>query len=199
MNLRSIIDTSDLKRQRYIRLTREVDLRPTDRILELGCGIGHRSIATWNHENEIVGVDLVEPRRVTVAQPNFVYRRADAADLSEFADDSFEVALSIGMLEHIQPDERLERAIREAQRVAQRYAFVVPHRYAFIEPHYQMPLFPIWPDRLRSRYIRLHPRKGPVIWPTAAEWTVLFDDPSLRMLNHWYGPLLLYRILVGGG
>ena len=54
MNLRSIVDTSELKRQRYLRLTREVDLRPGDRIIELGCGAGTRSIAAWNHENAIV-------------------------------------------------------------------------------------------------------------------------------------------------
>jgi SAM-dependent methyltransferase len=198
MNLRSIVDTSELKRQRYLRLTREVDLRPGDRIIELGCGAGTRSIAAWNHENEIVGIDLVKPAMVGIEQPNFVYRRADAADLSAFADGSFDVALSIGMLEHIVPNDRLALVIREARRVARRYAFVVPHRYAFIEPHYQLPLFPIWPDGLRSRVTGRHRRRRPVIWPTAAEWTTLFGDPSLRILNHWYGPLLLYRILVGG-
>jgi SAM-dependent methyltransferase len=197
MDLRSIVDTSELRRQRYLRMTREVALRPSDRILELGCGAGHRSIADWNHENQIVGIDVVDPARVAV-QPNFVYYRCDATDLSMFPDQSFEVALSIGLLEHIVPNERLMMVIRETRRVADRYAFVVPHRYAFIEPHYQMPLFPIWPEPLKDLVRRRSNRTAPIIWPSAAEWRALFADPSLRILNHWYGPLLLYRLMVGG-
>jgi ubiquinone/menaquinone biosynthesis C-methylase UbiE len=198
MDLRSIVDTSELRRQRYLRMAREVGLRPGDRVIELGCGIGHRSIADWNHENEIVGIDLVDPSRVAAAQPNFVYRRCDATDLSIFPDRSFDVALSIGMLEHIVPNERIRMAIRETKRVAARYAFVVPHRYAFIEPHYQMPLFPIWPEALKDIVRRHSRRRGSVIWPTAAEWRALFQDPSLRILNHWYGPVMMYRLIVGG-
>jgi hypothetical protein len=101
------------------------------------------------------------------------------------------------MLEHITPHDRLRLAIREAQRVGGRYGFVVPHRYAFIEPHFQMPLFPIWPGPLRRAFTRRYSRRSPVIWPTAREWASLFNDRSLRILDHWYGPLLLYRILVG--
>jgi SAM-dependent methyltransferase len=198
MDLRSIVDTSELRRQRYLRMAREVRLRPGDRVIELGCGAGHRSIADWNHENQIVGIDLVDPSRVAAAQPNFVYRQCDATDLSVFPDGSFDVALSIGMLEHIVPEERLRLAIRETQRVAQRYAFVVPHRYAFIEPHYQMPLFPIWPEALKDVVRRRSRRRGTVTWPTAAEWRDLFGDPSLRILNHWYGPVMMYRLMVGG-
>ena len=198
MNLRSIVDTSELKRQRYLRLTRLVGLRPSDRILELGCGARHRSIATWNRQNDIVGVDLLPRRRVAIHQGNFRYRQGDATDLAMFADGAFDVVLSIGMLEHITPRDRLEHAISEARRVADRYAFVVPHRYAFVEPHYQMPFFPLWPAALRDAYVRRHPHRSPVTWPTADEWSSLFADPTLRILDHWYGPLLLYRILVGG-
>jgi SAM-dependent methyltransferase len=199
MDLRSIVGgTRELRRQRYLRMAREVRLRPNDRIIELGCGVGHRSIADWNHENEIVGIDIVDPARVVTRQPNFTYRRCDATDLSVFPDQAFDVALSIGLLEHIVPNERLATAIREARRVAARYAFVVPHRYAFIEPHYQMPLFPIWPEALKDVVRRRSRRAVPVIWPTATEWRALFADPSLRILNHWYGPLLLYRLMVGG-
>ena len=198
MDLRSIVDTSGLKRQRYERLTRLVQLRPTDTILELGCGARDRSIAAWNRENPIVGVDVLPPRRVQIDQPNFAYLQGDATDLSMVPDLSFDVVLSVGLLEHITPDDRLRQAIREARRVARRYAFVVPHRWAFIEPHYQMPLFALWPPRLQRAWARRHPRRSPVIWPTAAAWASLFDDPTLRILDHWYGPLLLYRILVGG-
>jgi SAM-dependent methyltransferase len=199
MDLRSLVDTGELRRRRYQRVAREVGLRPTDRILELGCGAGHRSIAAWNRHNEIVGVDRLDPAQITVAQPNFVYQQGDASDLAMFGDRSFDVVVSIGMLEHIGPSERLALVIHEARRVASRYAFVVPHRYAFIEPHYQLPLFPIWPEHIKDMVRRRSRRRGSVIWPTAAEGRVLFGhDPTLRVLDHWYGPILMFRILVGG-
>jgi len=199
MRVRQVVSTDGLRRRRYQRLSRLVGLRPTDRVLELGCGGGRRSIADWNHENPITGIDILPPGRVKADQPNFVYRRCDATDLSEFPDGSFDVAISVGMLEHIVPDERLAAAIRETRRVARRYVFVVPHRLAFIEPHYQMPFFPVWPARLQRSWIAWRgERDHPVNWPTDAHWRELFHDPTLRLLNHWYGPLLLYRILLGG-
>jgi ubiquinone/menaquinone biosynthesis C-methylase UbiE len=195
------IDTTNLRRRRYLRLAHEVGLRPTDRVIELGCGYGDRSIAVWNHENPIVGVDILHPEEIVLDRANFTYRSCDATDLSMFPDESFDVAFAIGMLEHIHPIDRAEQAIREAQRVARRYAFVMPHRYAFIEPHYRLPLFGIWPDRLkdvvmRQKRGRWRPRK--IHWLSAAAWLRLFDDPHARVLNHWYGPFLMSLIVVGG-
>ena len=197
VNLRSLVDTSGLKRRRYERLTRLVGLRPTDRILELGCGSRQRSIAAWNRENEIVGVDLIAPSRVGTFQPNFRYRQGDATDLSMFADNSFDVVLSVGMLEHIAPKAACGR--RSAKPNAS--AGVMPSSCP-TGTRSSSPIFRCRCSHLaRAPEARLHaapPSTEPVIWPTAREWASLFDDPSLRMLDHWYGPVLLYRILVGG-
>lgn len=85
-----------------------------------------------NTVNQIVGVDLLPPANVQITQPNFTYRQADAGDLGEFADGEFDVAISIGLLEHIHPRARLEQVVREHRRVARRYAAVTTHRFAFI-------------------------------------------------------------------
>jgi SAM-dependent methyltransferase len=196
-----LIGTKNLRRRRYLRLAHELGLRPTDTIIELGCGYGDRSIAVWNRENAIVGVDILGPEEIVLDRPNFTYRQCDATDLSMYADGSFDVAFSFGLLEHIHPIARVVQAIREAQRVAGRYAFVMPHRYAFIEPHYRLPLFGAWPDSMKDAVMRLNrgrwrPRK--IHWLTAAEWRRLFDDPNARVLNHWYGPSLMSLMVVGG-
>lgn len=195
-------------RARYERVAGLVGLRPEDRILELGCGAGSRSVAALNRVNEIVGVDLLDPAAVAFEAPNFRYFQLDATDLRSFADGSFDVVLSFGLLEHLQPRDRLVAAIREAQRVAGRYAFIVPHRYAMIEPHFGLPLFALWPDRVKSALIRrrrlgTQPRQREgrfqrLNWLTAAEWTTLFGDPEVRVHRHWYGPLLLYAIICRG-
>jgi SAM-dependent methyltransferase len=201
-------NTAKLRRKRYERIARTLALEPTDRILDLGCGPGARSVATYNSTNEIVGVDLLDENDVNVEQPNFSYARFDACDLRGFGDDSFDVAICVGMLEHVRPRERLRDAIRETQRVARRYCFVVPHKYAFLEPHFYLPLFAIWPAWLKSFLIKRFTlgtqRRNPtgewqrINWLTRGEWKAVFDDPNLVIKNHWYGPLMQYYLIFGG-
>jgi SAM-dependent methyltransferase len=202
------LDTSRLRRRRYERIAELVALTPDDRVLDLGCGPGDRSIAAFNTENEIVGIDLFAEDELQLEQRNFRYLTGDACDLRGLADGSFDVAISIGMLEHIRPEERLVAAIRETQRVAGRYCFVVPHRYAFIEPHFFMPLFSLWPSWLKSALIKRFQlgtqRRKPsgrwqrINWLTRRQWAELFADPTLVIHNHWYGPLLQYYLIAGG-
>jgi SAM-dependent methyltransferase len=166
-------------------------------------------VATFNVQNEITGIDLLDPSEIVSPGPNFRYRQLDATDLGDLADRSFDVAIGIGLLEHLRPRARLIAAIREAQRVAARYCFVVPHRYAFIEPHFRMPLFSIWPDGLKSFAIRRwrlgtqrrdsEGRWQRINWLGKGEWRELFADPSLRIDNYWYGPCLQYYVISGVG
>jgi SAM-dependent methyltransferase len=202
------VNTAGLRRKRYERIARTLELRPTDLILDLGCGPGGRSVAIYNSTNDIVGVDLLDETDVNVAQPNFRYAKFDACDLNGFADNSFDVAISVGMLEHVRPQERLRDAIRETQRVARRYCFVVPHKYAFLEPHFFLPLFAVWPAWLKTFLIKhftlgTQKRKPSgewqrINWLSRREWQALFEDPNLLIRNHWYGPLMQYYLIFGG-
>jgi SAM-dependent methyltransferase len=202
------VNTAGLRRKRYERIARILDIKPTDRILDVGCGPGGRSVALYNSTNEIVGIDLLGEEDVSVEQANFRYVKLDASDLHELGDDSFDIAISVGMLEHIRPRERLRAAIGETQRVARRYCFVVPHKYAFLEPHFFLPLFAIWPGWLKSFLIKRFTlgtqQRQPsgewqrINWLSRREWQALFADPNLLITNHWYGPLMQYCLIFGG-
>ena len=208
MGFLSRFNTAGLRRKRYERIARVLDLKPTDRILDLGCGPGARSVAAYSKENEIVGVDLLEPEEVTVEHPNFRYVKADASDMNMFPDGSFDVAISVGMLEHVRPYENLRGAASETRRVARRYCFVVPHKYAFLEPHFYLPLFAIWPGWLKSSLIKRFTlgtqKRQPsgewqrINWLSRREWRAVFEDPNLVIENHWYGPLMQYYLIFGG-
>ena len=209
VDIRRVIDTNALRRRRYERLTRVVGLQPGDRIADIGCGPGGGAIAAWNSTNPIVGIDLLPPDEVHLRdRPNVRYEQGDATDLAAFADRQFDVAFSIGLLEHVRPDDRLAAAIRELRRVGRRYCAVVPHRAAFVEPHFQAPLFSLWPDWLKTAATRRlslgtqgrrpdgHWQR--IHWLTGSDWLRRFDDPTARAYRHWYGPLLLYTIIAGG-
>ena len=58
-------------------------------------------------------------------QKNVRFQIADAANLP-FADQSFDLVVSIGLLEHIEPMEKLCSVIQEFERVGKHQASVVP-------------------------------------------------------------------------
>jgi ubiquinone/menaquinone biosynthesis C-methylase UbiE len=77
-----------------------------DRVLDVGCGAGHRAVALARVAAEVVGVDLtpamLDQARKLQAQAglaNITWTQADAADLP-FADGAFTLVLSQAMFHH---------------------------------------------------------------------------------------------------
>ena len=97
-----------------------------DSILDVGCGEG---VLTYEWagrlgERRIVGIDLDDPKLAaewqTVQRPNLEYRAEEATSLS-FADDEFDLASAIEVLEHV-PEP--EATVAEMARVAKRWLLV---------------------------------------------------------------------------
>jgi 2-polyprenyl-3-methyl-5-hydroxy-6-metoxy-1,4-benzoquinol methylase len=95
-------------------------------ILDVGCGEGVLT-EQWADKlggGRIVGIDLDDPKLkaewATRRRPNLEYRVEDATNLS-FADDEFDMATAIEVLEHV-PDP--ERTVAEMARVAKRRLLV---------------------------------------------------------------------------
>lgn len=93
------------------RIDRLLDLRPGDRVLEVGCGRGHLTRRLAERGMNITGIDA-NPNAADVGETDRVHTmRAESLD---FVDESFDVVLSIHALEHI-PE--LEEALAEMARV----------------------------------------------------------------------------------
>lgn len=115
-------------------------------ICEVGCGSGKdfvRHLEDGPHA--LTGVDLVD---VGLRQANFRLLKADAAQIPA-PDQSFDLAVSFGVLEHIEPIEHLCAVISEIRRVARRYAIVVPCVATRLEPHLLRPRWALAPARER--------------------------------------------------
>jgi len=103
------------------------------RILEVGCHNGRDFVSFLELERalEIKGIDLVDHG---IQQENFEYCRADAENIP-FDDDYFDLVVSIGVLEHISPIEKLCSMISEIERVGKSHIIVVPSISTLVEPH----------------------------------------------------------------
>lgn len=81
---------------------------------------------------------------------NMTARIADASDLSEFEDRSFDVVISNSVMEHL-PTPDLQRRMAEAvRRVGARAYVQTPNRYFPLEPHFLFPFFALLPVGLRA-------------------------------------------------
>jgi 2-polyprenyl-3-methyl-5-hydroxy-6-metoxy-1,4-benzoquinol methylase len=115
-------------------------------ILDVGCGEGVLT-SEWAErlgDGRIVGIDLPDPKLEAEWQkrqrPNLEYRAEEATRLS-FADDEFDMASAIEVLEHV-PDP--EATVAEMARVAKRWLLV------------SVPREPIWrmTNMARGAYLR---------------------------------------------
>jgi ubiquinone/menaquinone biosynthesis C-methylase UbiE len=110
--------------------------KKNSRILELGCGNGMDFIQFLPNEKsfKLYGLDLVDTG-IRFKNFNMIVGDAEAID---FSDNYFHFLISIGVLEHIQPVEKLVNVINEIRRVSKAFCIIVPCINTLIEPHTQI-------------------------------------------------------------
>ena len=115
-------------------------------VLDVGCGEGVLTVEWADRlgDGRVVGIDLEDPKLKGEwekrARPNLEFRAEEATRLS-FADDEFDMATAIEVLEHVpQP----ERTVEEMARVARRWLLV------------SVPREPLWRglNMARGAYVR---------------------------------------------
>ncbi len=93
------------------KIDRLLDLQPSDRVLEVGCGQGHLTKRLEKRGIDITGID-VNPNASDVAGSDRVIHMS--AESLEFSDDEFDAIVSVHAIEHIPG---LEEAAAEMARV----------------------------------------------------------------------------------
>ena len=90
--------------------------------LDFGCGVGRLSRALATHVEHVVGLDIAETmieeaRVLNRAAPRCEFRVQRADDLSGFPEDSFDVVLTLLVLQHIPSVAAIEKYLAEFVRV----------------------------------------------------------------------------------
>lgn len=101
------------------------------------------------HEKKNIKITLLNLTKFETHYPNMVSVKGDACNLSEFADNSFDLVFSNSVIEHLYTSENQKLMADEVQRVGKNYYIQTPYKYFFVEPHYLLPYFQFLPKKTK--------------------------------------------------
>lgn len=152
------------RQRRFARFRQLVDGLPRPvRILDVGgtTVFWERLGYAGDPAIEVVLLNLVDQ---SSPYANITPTVGDAADLSAYEDDAFDIVVSNSVLEHLPTPDLQARMASEVRRVGRRVYLQTPNRYFPLEPHFLFPFFGVLPMRVRAGLLQhldlgWHPRQ----------------------------------------
>ena len=105
----------------------------------------------------------------------------DACAVSQFGDKEFDLVFSNSVIEHVGPEYRQDAFAAEVRRLGKAYWVQTPSKWFPIEAHCGMPLWWLYPQRLRLAFLRRWRRKLPG-WTRMVSETRVLERRRLRHL-----------------
>lgn len=143
------------------------------RILDIGGTAFNWTLIERHPQVTIINVDGPEGR-----EGNLEYRRADGRALP-FADNSFDIAYSNSVIEHVGDADKRAIFAAELRRVAPRYFVQTPAPEFFFDTHTLTPFFHWLPLDRRRRWFRYATVLGWMVRPPAPIVDFLVDGTEL--------------------
>ena len=152
-------------RLRWAAFRRICPVRSGMRVLDLGCGVGRWSVRLANLGCQVVGTDI-SPLFVEMAQPHpMVEYKVMTAQNLDLPAQSFDLALSVTVLQHVMDDGDLQRSIANLARVLKRGGRMMLLEYS--------PL----------RVPRLEAKVDYMCYRSHGEWMRLFEHEGFRLMR----------------
>jgi 2-polyprenyl-3-methyl-5-hydroxy-6-metoxy-1,4-benzoquinol methylase len=158
------------------------------RALDFGCGVGRLSAALAEHFAEVVGVDIsaemVRLARGFNERDNLRFQVNGHADLTAFEDESFDLVLSLAVLQHVSDPAAIRSYIREFARVARPGGVIVFQLPANTTARTALPrvVTRVLPVALAKRFRRLRPYLMSVTPLREAEVTELLRTAGAELV-----------------
>lgn len=137
--------------QLFERLVADIP-RPL-RILDLGGTTDYWERRGWADRDD-VEITLVNLNAQEARHPNIRATVGDATDLSEHETDSFDIAFSNSVIEHLFTFEAQSRMASELRRVGRAYWVQTPNFWFPVEPHFLVPAWHWLPEETRVQILR---------------------------------------------
>jgi 2-polyprenyl-3-methyl-5-hydroxy-6-metoxy-1,4-benzoquinol methylase len=132
-----------------------LDLSKPTRILDLGGTASYWKTLGALYGTPNVHITVINFTQSEYDEENLSVRRGDACNLTEYADQSFDIVHSNSVLEHVGGWENMVRMARETLRLAPACFVQTPNYWFPIEPHYKMPFVHWLPEELRIKALLL--------------------------------------------
>ena len=158
----SASDNEDLSDQHYVALTREIvrvmPLRPTDRLLEIGCGTGELLVQLTRHVQSVSAAEIAPGMADLARSRGLDVRLYDGVNLP-FDNESFDRVVIFSVIINIPNIELVEALICDAIRVLKSGGTVLigstPHPSRSQFPTHEDALKSLnWRGRLRAKFGR---------------------------------------------
>lgn len=127
--------------------------KQTCRILDIGGTELYWDIGSDLVDSGRLEIDLLNLNAPDVEKACFRGITGNACDMSEFADNSYDLCHSNSVIEHVGVWKDMMAMAREVRRLAPIYFVQVPNFWFPYEPHYRFPIFHWFPEQLRYRLI----------------------------------------------
>ena len=133
-------------------------------------------------------ITLLNLALVETDLPNAIIMAGDATDLSVFPDNSFDIAFSNSVIEHLFSFQNQQKMASEALRVSKYHFIQTPNYWFPIEPHWVFPCFQYLPAIIRTvltRNFNLGHLKKSASWAQAkrqVEEIQLLGKSEMKML-----------------
>ncbi len=100
-----------------------------------------------------VEITLLNIDAPQVRSSKFISTKADATDLSSFADNAFDIVHSNSVIEHVGSWDRMSRMAHHVRRLAPVYFVQTPSFWFPYEPHFRFPFFHWLPEQARAELL----------------------------------------------
>jgi hypothetical protein len=151
----------------FLDLVRTVRARDgTLKILDVGGTMAYWTPRLPQLDGQRMRITVLNRTVMPVTDPRFLSIAGDARDLSQFADDSFDIVHSNSVIEHVGRWSDMAAMAREIRRVAPAHFVQTPYFWFPIEPHCRTPFFHWMPESWRLRLV-MSRRLG--FWPRAKD------------------------------
>ena len=168
------------RKRRMAEFVGRMGLQGGERIIDLG-----GAPAFWQDCPVALDITIVNLPGFNESTPppshhRFTLLDGDACNVG-FGDQSFDIAASNSVIEHVGDAGKRAEMAREAQRLAPAWWVQTPAIWFPIEAHCHMPFWWFYPEALRQSFIRRWRRKLPA-WTEMVETTTVVTRDELERL-----------------
>ncbi|MGF1553943.1 MAG: class I SAM-dependent methyltransferase [Paracoccaceae bacterium] len=167
--------------QRTARFVETMGIEGGERIIDLGGTAKFWGAVAPSCDITVINLPGTAVRAPLPPQHRFTFVEGDACALPDLADDSFDIAFSNSVIEHVGDAENRAAHARELRRLAPRYWLQTPSIWFPVEAHTGMPFYWFYPAPMK-RYLKREWRSKLPNWTDMIEGTTVVSRREVETL-----------------